>query len=417
MKDMLGRGEALEVEKALDILFRSATLSPPGTETLALENSCARVLARAVVSEENIPAFARSTMDGYAVRSADTFGASETGPAYLDIIGEVLMGQEATMSIGPGKTVRIATGGMLPKGADAIVMFEYTSPVDSNTIEIQKSAAPGEHVIQKGEDMCAGEDMLPAGARLRAQDVAVLASAGITEASVFKRPTVAIISTGDEIVPPTEPVVKPGIIRDSNSYHLAALISSLGAEPVKRGIMPDELAPISRAVGKSVDENDLVLITGGSSVGTRDMTERAIEAHGEVLFHQVKLKPGKPFLAGLVNGKPVFGLPGHPRAVSVCFETFVRPVLRRLSGESSMRAGSGIRTLKARLTKGVHSSSGRKEHIDVIIQERDGGIWAEPVPGKSGLLRTMVRSDGNICLPVGTPGLEAGETVEITLFE
>lgn len=415
MKDMLGRSTALEVEEALALILNSLDTTEIQTSYIPIEEACGRVLSETVISPEDIPGFARSTMDGFAVRASDTFGASETGPAYLEISGEILMGQEPDMSLAPGHAIKIATGGMLPEGADAVLMFEYSSGVDSSMIEAQKALAPGENVIQRGEDMAEGEILIDDCVRLRPQDIAVLASAGITGIEAFNRPMVSIISTGDEVVPPTE-ALRPGLIRDSNSYLLAAQLESLGAVPVRQGIMPDSYEAICESLEKAASESDMVLISGGSSVGTRDMTERAIAKLGTILFHSVQLKPGKPFLAGTVKGKPVFGLPGHPRAVAVCFDVFVSPSIMKLSGERGNQLRSMPVTLKARLTRSVHSSGGRREHIDVIVEDRDGELWAEPVLGKSGLLRTIARSDGSICLPLGNLGFQSGETITVTLY-
>lgn len=415
MKDMLGRTAAIEAGEALAFILDSLDATEIQTSRIPIEDACGRVISETIVSPEDIPGFARSTMDGFAVRASDTFGASETSPAYLEVSGEVLMGQEPGMSLAPGHAIRIATGGMLPEGADSVLMFEYSSNVDSSMIEAQKALAPGENVIQRGEDMAEGEIIIDRGVRLRPQDIAVLASAGITVIEAFNRPSASIISTGDEIVPPAE-ALRPGLIRDSNSYLLAAQLESLGAVPVKRGIMPDSYEAICEALERSATESDMVLISGGSSVGTRDMTERALGKLGTILFHSVQLKPGKPFLAGTVKGKPVFGLPGHPRAVAVCFDVFVRPSIMKLSGERGHKVRSLPVTLMARLNRSVHSSAGRREHIDVIVEDRDGELRAEPVLGKSGLLRTIVRADGSICVPLGKLGFEAGETVTVTLF-
>ena len=416
MKDMLGRQATMEPDKALELITKAIKDNQPKTARIPIEEAAGRIVAEGITSQEDIPGFARSTMDGYAVLASDTFGATETSPAYLDIEGEILMGQQPASPLSRGKAIKIATGGMLPEGADAVLMFEYAADIKGKMIEAQKSVAPGENVIQKGEDMAAGDEVVNAGTKLRPQDIAVLASAGITEVMAYNQPTIAIISTGDEIIPPSQPL-KPGLIRDSNSYQLAALAEQAGAVPVKRGIMADDYDIIRQSVKISADENDIILITGGSSVGTKDMTERVITDMGELLFHSVQLKPGKPFMAGTVNGKLVFGLPGHPRAVAVCFETFVRPVLRMLSGQA---VGSNMselaRTIEARLTRSVHSSSGRREHIDVILVKRDGELWAEPVPGKSGLLRTMLRSEGSICVPLEKLGYDSGQTVTVTLY-
>lgn len=415
MKDMLGRASAIEAEAALNLIMQTIKTAGTATSQVPIDSALDRVMAEDITSTSDIPGFSRSTMDGYAVRASDTFGATETSPAYLDISGEVLMGQAADITVAPGKAVRIATGGMIPDGADAVLMLEYATAIDKTMIEAQRAMAPGENVIQRGEDMSGGEKIITRGVRLRPQDVAVLASAGVTDVEVFNAPSVAIISTGDELTPPGIEL-KPGQIRDSNSYLLSALVKSSGATPLSMGIIRDVYEDILDAVQRASEQSNMVLISGGSSVGARDMTERVLSALGSVMFHSVRLKPGKPFLAGTINGKPVFGLPGHPRAVAVCFEAFIRPAIKKLSGESGPPLRSAPRTLEARLLKNVHSSPGRREHIDVILSERNGQLWADPVLGKSGLLRTMVRADGSICVPQEKIGWAKGDTVRVTMF-
>ena len=415
MKDMLGRTAALEAHTAQSLILDSLKAQKTATEMIHIDEALGRVLSETVASAEDLPGFSRSTMDGFAVMASDTFGATETSPAYLEVSGEIGMGQEPDTPLKQGQAIRIATGGMIPQGADSVLMFEYASETGSSIIEVQRALAPGENIIQRGEDMRLGETILARGARLRPQDVAVLASAGIVRVEAFKRPRVSIISTGNEIVPPDEEL-RPGLIRDSNSYLLASFLESAGAVPLKCGIMQDDFEQICHALEAAADNSDMVLISGGSSVGTRDMTERAIECLGNILFHSVQIRPGKPFLAGSVKGTPVFGLPGHPRAVAVCFEVFVLPALVRISGESEHESRSLRGTVTAQMKKSVHSSAGRREYIDVTLESVDGELWAEPLLGKSGLLRTIVRADGRICVPVGKPGLDSGETVTVTLY-
>jgi molybdopterin molybdotransferase len=373
------------------------------------------VLAGDVVSPEDLPGFSRSTVDGYAVPSGDTFGASETSPAYLNIINEILMGHEPGFKLKKGEAARIATGGMLPGGADAVVMFEHTQVLDERMIEIQKAVAPGENVIRMGEDVRARELILGKGRRLRPHDVAVLAGAGLSEVNVFERPTVSIISTGDEVVSEGKPV-KLGQVRDMNSLILAGLLMEDGALPLRKGIVRDSLDALKSAVEGSLKESDMVLISGGSSVGVKDMTESVISEVGKLLFHSVSMKPGKPTLAGISGGKPVLGLPGHPRAVAVCYEVFIRPLVERLSGLSPKATADMRGTVRARLAKSVSSAPGRQEVMSVALKVRDGELWAEPMLGKSGLLSMMVRADGTITVPAGKSGLQRGQPVDVRLL-
>jgi molybdopterin molybdotransferase len=414
MRDMLGRGEAVSVEDALRIIRESLPPKVPKSVSSPIEESYGMVLSKAVVSPEDLPAFPRSTMDGYAVLSGDTFGASEGSPAYLNVLYEVRMGEVPGFDLKAGEAARIATGGMLPGGADAVLMLEHAQMADEKMLEAQRAVAPGENVIQMGEDIRTGAKVCERGRRLRAEDVAVFAGLGITGVSVYEKPKVSIISTGDEVVPPGTQL-KPGMVRDMNSYILAGLVLDEGGVPLRRGIVKDEFGLIQNELRRSVEESDMVLITGGSSVGTRDMTDKVVAGLGRVLFHSVSLKPGKPTLAGVVGDVPVFGLPGHPRAVSVSFDVFIRPVLGRLSGLE----GDGLKELgasvRARLSKSVHSASGRQDRIPVLIEERDGELWAEPLLGKSGLLSTLVRANGVLAVPHKKLGFDRGEVVEITL--
>jgi molybdopterin molybdotransferase len=417
MKDMLGRDELLTAENAKELLLKSVSFKPlPETET-EINNALSRILSRDIISPEDLPNFSRSTMDGYAVSSSDTFGATEGMPAYLNVIGEVLMGELPAFEVRKGEAVKIATGGMLPKGADAVVMFEHVHIVNEKLIEVSKPVAPGENVIQAGEDCGKGEIILNKGHRIRPQDMGVLAGIGITKIWVYEKPKVAIIATGDEIVPPSSSLL-PGQVRDINSYSLVGLVETHGGIAIRKGIIKDVYEALRKTVEASLKEADITVITGGSSVGTKDMTSKVINALGEpgVLFHGVSIKPGKPAIGGIVKGKPVFGLPGHPAAVIVCFELFIKPVLRILSGETEKFQHELKKTVKAKLSKNISSSTGRKDYIRVLLEKKDGILWATPILGKSGLITTLVKADGTIVIPLNKTGLEQGTEVEVELF-
>jgi molybdopterin molybdotransferase len=417
MKDMLGREEVISVEKAIELIFSNLSPKVPSERNLKIEESYGRIVSKDIFSPENLPDFSRSTVDGFAVSASDTFGATEGMPAYLNIGYEILMGEEPDFELKKGEVARIATGGMLPQGADAVVMLEHTQQVDKRMIEVVKPVAPAENVIQAGEDVKKGEGILQKGHKIRPQDIGVLAGLGTTEVWIYEKPKVSIISTGDEIVPPDRPV-KPGQVRDINSYNLAGLILDAGATPVKKGIFNDEYEVVRGVVEKSLKDSDMVLISGGSSVGARDVTARVIDDLGKpgVLFHGVSLKPGKPTIGGIVDNITIFGLPGHPAAVSVCFEIFVRPVLRTLSG--IIKDGFRIekRIIKARIARNISSGPGREEHIGVYLEERGGEVWAVPLLGKSGLITTLIKADGTAVIPLRKLGVEEGEIVEVRLF-
>jgi molybdopterin molybdotransferase len=417
MKDMLGREEVIPVERALELIFKNLSPKLPSEIRLKIDESYGRILSRDIFSPEDLPDFARSTVDGFAVSASDTFGATEGMPAYLNMGYEILMGEEPDFELKKGEVAKIATGGMLPKGADAVVMIEHIQQVDKNMVEAVKPVAPGENVIQAGEDVKRGDCVLKKGHKMRPQDIGVLTGLGITELLVYEKPKVSIISTGDEIVSPDRPI-KPGQVRDINSFNLAGLLMDAGAIPLKKGIFNDEYGIVRKVVEKSLKDSDMVLISGGSSVGARDVTARVIDDLGKpgVLFHGVSLKPGKPTIGGIVNNIPLFGLPGHPAAVSVCFGIFVRPVVETLSGFSEDRLRIEKKSIKARIARNISSSPGREEHIGVYLEERGGEIWAVPILGKSGLITTLIKADGTAVIPLRKLGVEEGEIVEVRLF-
>lgn len=417
MKDILGREEAVTVPDALRLLEKQE-LSPLRTEHVSLEDACGRVLAADVVAPEDLPGFDRSTMDGYAVYAADTFGASDRMPVYLEVRGQVMMGKASEFKLIRGQAAQIPTGGMLPGGADAVVMFEHTNSIDGRMIEVMKPVSPSENIIRSDEDVRKGETVLRGGRRLRPQDVGALAGLGITEVNVFCKPVVTIIGTGDEVVAVDRPL-SPGQVRDINSYNLRGLIHACHATCVSRGIIRDNLVELERVVASAVEASDMVLITGGSSVGTRDYTAKVIAGLGSpgVLFHGVAMKPGKPLIAGIVNRVPVFGLPGHPAAVTVSFRTFVETLLLRLTGEREHQIRSRLQRVRALFSRNLSSSIGREEHVRVSIEQRNGALWAVPVLGKSGLVRTLVDADGIVIIPLNTSGIYEGEEVEVQLFK
>jgi molybdopterin molybdotransferase len=417
MRDMLGRQQLITVEEALKLLLEHSPFRQPAEVSLAIENSYGRILSRDVISPENLPSFSRSTVDGFAVNSADTFGATDGFPSYLNLVEEILMGEKPGLTLKKGAAAKIATGGMLPEGADSVVMFEHTQQMDEKMIEVVKPVSPGENVIQAGEDARKEESVLQAGQKLRPQDIGALAGLGITDVWVYQKPKVSIISTGDEIVPADKPV-KPGQVRDINSYTLAGLILDAGGSPARKGIFTDSYDVIRGAVETSLKDSEMVLITGGSSVGTKDMTAKVINDLGKpgVLFHGVSLKPGKPMMGGVIERIPVFGLPGHPAAVNVCFEIFVRPVLDIQSGVNRKRFRIGKKTISARISRNISSSAGREEHIGVVLEERGEEIWAVPLLGKSGLITTLTRADGTAVIPLRKLGVQAGDLVDVRLF-
>jgi molybdopterin molybdotransferase len=383
-------------------------------ERVPIFDALDRVTAAELRSPVDLPPFVRSTMDGFAVRAADTYGASEGLPAYLALCGEVPMGRAAGLTVGPGQAARVHTGGMIPPGADAVVMVENTQALDEATIEVVRPVAHAENVIPVGEDVRASDLLFSAGHRLRPQDLGGLAGVGIAELAVAARPRLAILATGDEVVPPEAEVV-PGQIRDINSYTIAALARRAGAEPALAGIAPDDYARLADMAAGALAGADALVISAGSSVSTRDITVRVIGELGApgVLVHGVAIHPGKPTILAMVGSKPVFGLPGNPVSTMIAFELFVAPALRKLLGAAEEPHAGAV---AARLARNVASKPGREDFVPVRLERRAGELWADPVFGKSNLIYTMAHADGLLRVPLDLAGLYAGDTVSVRIF-
>ncbi len=381
------------------------------SETVPTEQAVGRVLAVDVTSPQALPEFRRSTVDGYAVRAQDTFGASESLPAYLRLAGEVPMGRPAEADVSPAEAVLVHTGGMIPAGADAVVMIEHTQAAGPDEIEVRRPVAPGENIIQIGEDITAGEPILPAGRRLRAQDIGGLLAVGITWVTVARRPRVVIFATGDEVIPPNGQT-QPGQVRDINSYTIAALAEQAGAEAVRGGILPDQFEVLlGRSQAALAEGADMLVLSAGSSVSVRDMTSDVFNRLGEpgVLVHGIATRPGKPTILGAAGNVPLVGLPGNPVSAFVQFMRVAVPVIYRLQG-AEPPAGLPIR---ARLTANVASSAGREDYIPARLIEREGELWAEPIFFKSNLIFTLIKANGLIKVPLNKTGLQAGEWAEV----
>jgi molybdopterin molybdotransferase len=331
---------------------------PSGEETIPLVDSLGRVLRQDIISQEDLPHFARSVVDGYAVRSKDTFGASESLPALLEISGEVLMGQDSGTIVREGQAIKIPTGGMLPENADGAVMVEHCHLLDEKTLEISRAISPLENIIQPGDDFKKGAPALKKGHALRPQDVGLLAGLGQATVSVYTKPKVAIISTGDEILPINEQP-QPGQVRDINRYTLGAFCRRVGADPVHMGLCPDDFEALKKRVEKGLHQAEMVWISGGSSVGTKDLTLKVFETlrDFELLVHGISISPGKPTIIGKSGSKPVIGLPGHVASALVVADVFMTPLISRLSGRSDASKGF-ITAIAAVLARNIESASG-----------------------------------------------------------
>ena len=389
---------------------------PSGVETIPLEESHGRVLSQDVISPEDLPGFFRSVMDGYAVRAQDTFGASEGLPALLEIHGEVTMGQVPEMVLAEGQAVKISTGGMLPEGADGVVMVEYSDLLDEKTVEISRAISPLENVIQPADDFAKGATVLKRGHTLRPQDLGIMAGLGLSGLPVYTRPRVAIISTGDEIVPIGDRPRK-GQVRDINRYTLDAFCQRIGAVPLYVGLCPDDFETLKGMVEKALSQADTVWISGGSSVGTRDLTLKVFETlrDFELLAHGISISPGKPTIIGRSGLQPIIGLPGHVASALVIAEVFLTRLISRLSGHANL-SNEFHAHVEAELSRNIESAGGREDYIRVRLAQKGEKLIATPIYGKSGLISTLVESDGLVRVDMNTEGLYQGQQVRIMLF-
>lgn len=400
------------VEDTLAVLF-SVWHPQPRLIRQPVVSALGRVIASAPRSPIDLPEFVRSTMDGYAVRAADTFGASSALPTYLKCVDSVTMGAAPEFELNVGEAAEIYTGAQLPRGADAVVMIERTQKVSAQEVEILAPAAPGENLVQIGEDVRAGDEILPGGHRLRPQDIGGLLAVGLLDVEVTAPPRVAIIGSGDELVMP-ENMPQPGQIRDINSYTLAALAQAYGAEVAIGGIAADRFDDLYALARQTLDQADILVISAGSSVSTRDLTREVIEQLGQpgVIQHGLAVKPGKPTIIALCDGKPVIGLPGNPVSALLVARQILIPTIRRALGELPRP----FSTVRATLTANVASATGREDTIPVRLIHDHGGLQAEPIFGKSNLIYTLVKADGVIVVPLNNGGLKPGSEVDVVLF-
>jgi molybdopterin molybdotransferase len=392
-------------------------VSPVGTERVPTIRARGRVLAEPLSSSVDLPHFHRAAMDGYAVKAKDTFGASQSLPAYLKLVGVVEMGKEATQSVGTGEAIRISTGGMMPPESDAVVMVEYTDETDAGLVEVHRGVSPWQNVIQIGDDVKKGDLVFHCGRRLRAHDLGALTGIGISSVPVYRRPCIALISTGDEIVDAeAEPL--PGQVRNINQHSLAGLIEECGGELRDWGVIRDDKNALSRAIGEALEWADLVLLSGGSSMGAKDIALETILSFpdSEFIFHGISVSPGKPTIFARACGKPIMGLPGYPVSALVIFDLFAAPLIRKIGGETAAGMGPFVRILRATLKTNIASQVGREDYIRVTL-ERDADRWlASPLPSKSGAIFTLVKADGMVRVDLNQDGLEQGEEVEVILF-
>lgn len=404
--------KVLAPQEALRLLL---AVEPVKTEQILSVKGRARVLAEDLYSTVDLPHFHRAAMDGYAVKAKDTFGASQSLPAYLKLAGVVEMGKEAAQPLATGETIRISTGGMMPPESDAVVMVEYTDETQAGLVEIHRGVSPWQNVIQIGDDIKKGEQVFSRGRRLRAHDLGALTGVGISSISVYKRPRIGLISTGDEIVD-ADTVPAPGQVRNINQHSLAGLIEECGGELNDWGVVRDDRGALARTIGEALEWADLVLLSGGSSMGAKDIALETILSFpdSEFVFHGISIAPGKPTIFARACGKPILGLPGYPVSALVIFDLFAAPMIRRLGGENAI--GRWATTVKAKLKTNIASQIGREDYVRVTLEGPPEQLVATPLPGKSGAIFTLVRADGMVRIDMNQDGMEQGEEVQVILF-
>lgn len=398
-----------EAQKKLEKYFIDLKL---GQEEISILSAVGRIVCEDINSKVNVPEFNRSTVDGYAVISKDTFGASESLPSFFEVVGEVEMGKQTEIILKSGKSCYVPTGGMLPQNCDAVVMVEYTEVLDDNTVCVHVPVAPKENTLQMGEDIAKGQVIFKKGHKLRPQDIGVLAGMGLTKVNVYCKPKVSIISTGDEIVAPEEEA-KLGQIKDMNTYSLATAAMRDGCEVVAMAVVKDNFQLLQSRLSEYIEISDFVLVSGGSSMGEKDITKDVINALGEpgVFIHGLAVKPGKPTIVGMINNKAIFGLPGQPVSALIIYQILVRNLIKHLHEEKNLKP-----YIVGELTVNIASAPGREHYMMMNISQENGKTIVTPVHGKSGLLSMMTKATGYIKIDTNQEGLTKGEIVKVYLF-
>ncbi|MFH1327306.1 MAG: gephyrin-like molybdotransferase Glp [Candidatus Bathyarchaeota archaeon] len=417
MKDvkMKGFSEALKVEEAWKKYNDKLTLKTLPSEEVLVSESLQRVLAEDIYSEVNVPHFNRSAMDGYALRSEDTYGASPNNPVIFDVVGAIEIGETSAVAIEQNHAVRISTGAPLPECSNAVVMVEHTSQISERRITVYQPLTPWKNVSRVGEDVKVGEKVLAKGTLLRPQDVGILAAIGKSKIKIVKKPQVAIMSTGNELIEPgTQPSLGKTI--DVNRQILSAMVKDLGCIPIDLGIVRDEIEVLKTKVAEGLERADLVLVSGGTSVGSKDMVPDAVSSLGKpgIVVHGVSIRPGKPVALAAINGKPVILLPGYPAAMMIAFYTFAKRVLASIQ---RLPPKFGEIKIQAKVTERIPSTAGVRDFIRVHVVKDKGSYVVKSISSKgAGIISSMVKANGLISIPEGKEGLEKGEEVDVTLL-
>lgn len=405
----------LSLDEAKQILKQNFSPKPVGVEGVALSEAHDRVLAEDIVAPMDVPPFDRSTVDGYAVRAVDTFGADEDTPVTLKLSGQVTIGETPGIIVENGMTAEIVTGAPMPKGADAVVMVEYSTRRDDNVF-LNRPVSKGENTMEAGSDIHKGETVLKKNQRLSSREIGVLAALGSTEVEVYRRPKVAILSTGAEVVELGKPLPS-GKIYDINAHSFSAAVLECGGEPINLGIVRDETNQLKAAVKKALNSADAVITSGGVSVGPKDIIPQVVDTLGKpgIIISRIAVKPGKPTTIAVIEGKPVFCLPGHPTSSLLMFHMIVRPLICKMAG----RPDETPTTLKAVAETKMFPAKGRRTFVMVNLEyDETGQLFASPVPtGLSGAITTLAKADGFVEIEEKQQFVNAGDEVTVYLFQ
>lgn len=402
----------MSVDEVKDILVKNFKNIKIETEKINILDSYEKVLSKDIISQINVPEFNRSTVDGYAIKSKDSHGCSDFMPSFLDVLGEVRMGEAVNIDINNGQCIYVPTGGMIPKSSDCVIMIEHVEKLDEDTIAIHKPISTGENVVYKGDDIKENEKVLRKGRKITSQDIGVLAALGVNEVEIYKPIKFTIISSGDEIIDLDEKL-EFGKVRDINGYALYSLIQNLGGCIVKRTIVKDKYDLLKEEVLNGINSSNIVLISGGSSVGTKDYTYDVINSFdGQgVLVHGISLKPGKPTIIGECQNKPVIGLPGHPVSAIIVFKIFIEYLVNEILDINQKKY-----TVSAIIDKNLHSSPGKRTYQMVSLEEVDNKYYARPMFGKSSMITLLSKSCGYVIIDENCEGLYKEQEVKVHLL-
>jgi molybdopterin molybdotransferase len=405
----------MRTDEALDHFLKESQVERLGAEEVPLLDGLGRILYEDIYTMVDVPSFDRAAVDGFALKAENTYGASPSNPVVFDVEGVVEVGQLPTTRVSDFKAVKIFTGAPLPEGSDSVVMLEYTNQIASAKIEVVQSVTPWKNVSKQGEDLKKGDKVLISGLLLRAQDIGILASIGNSRVKVSKRPRVAVLSTGNELMEPAA-VLPFGKIVDSNQYTIVSAVKEAGGEAIILGVARDDPGEIQSKIERGLEEADLVLTIGGTSVGQKDLVPEVVKSLGKpgIIVHGVSMRPGAPTALAIVKEKPVILLPGNPVAAFIAFFVFVKRIMARMQGIPDNVKNFMI---TARLARRVPSTVGMKSYVRVSVRELDGEYVAEPIKiAGAGVLSSIVKANGLLVIPEDREGFERGEKVEIIVL-